>query len=330
MGQRNTGSGPEKPLLKGGGSGIVTGCRKLRAACMRGNLRFGTSGICRLLPEVSGSCQCRNDSRPEKAGKQRQIFSRAVQFPGFCLTCCTNKCESPLKLSEYELKNIKIMGKAQQGIYGAYKGRVGNVVGYTRNGTQVYRIRAASVKNPRTEAQEDTRMRFSIIGKFLSSQLQAVNTGFDYFAEGKVTATNEAMRMNFHTAITGTYPDLTLDCSKAIISKGDLVTVQALTATAEVGSLINLTWIDNSGQGDALAQDSLIVGVYCEALERGLVFYGLFNRSDAAGTLQLPATWAGEDVHVMAFFRSGNVPSKILLNHAVSDTVYGGSVTLLE
>ena len=220
------------------------------------------------------------------------------------------------------------MGKSNQGIYGAYKGRVGNVVGSVRDGAQILRIRPASVRNPRTDAQQNTRLRFSMLGKFLSTLRPAVSTGFESESGNGVSAVNAALRENFNKAFTGTYPDLALDFSKVALSKGKLFTPAGMALEDKTGAVLGLSWTDNSALANANAQDTLIVGIYNEELEEGLVSYGAFRRSDAAGTVELPDSWAGNTLHVWLFYRSGAEPKKISLGYNVSGTVYAGSVTL--
>jgi hypothetical protein len=224
------------------------------------------------------------------------------------------------------------MGKSQQGIYGAYKGRVGNVVGSVRDGAQILRIRPASVRNPRTEAQQNTRMRFSMLGKFLSNLRPAVNTGFESEAVDRVTAVNAALRENFNKAFTGTYPDLALDFSKLSLSKGELVVPTGMAVESQAGAVLSLSWKDNTlinkDVFNANAEDTLIAGIYNEDLKQGMVSYGAFRRSDAAGTVELPDSWAGHTLHVWVFYRSGAEPANIKNGYDVSATVYAGSVAL--
>jgi len=219
------------------------------------------------------------------------------------------------------------MGTSKQGIYGTYKGRVGNVVGSTYKGTQVLRIRPASVRNPKTDAQQGTRQRFAMLGRFLASQRQAVNDGFKSYTDG-MTAINAAMRENFRRAFTGAYPDFALDFSKVLISKGSLTIPQDFKATAAAGTAIDLSWTDNSNELGAIAQDALIVSVYDPELEQGEVFSSIYRRNEAAGTLNLPASWVGRKLEVLAFFKSAADPATLKPGYEVSDTVYGGSVTL--
>ena len=46
------------------------------------------------------------------------------------------------------------MGKANQGVFGAWTKRVGNVVGRVIQGVNVYSIYQPNVSNPRTELQQ--------------------------------------------------------------------------------------------------------------------------------------------------------------------------------
>ncbi|MBN2614863.1 MAG: hypothetical protein JXR71_04155 [Bacteroidales bacterium] len=222
------------------------------------------------------------------------------------------------------------MGTSKQGVYGAYKGRVGNVVGSSWKGTQVLRIRPASVRNPKTDAQEETRMRFKMLARFLSSQRAAVIQGF-YSLPENVTAVNAAMSVNFHEAFTGAYPDLAFDFSKVKISKGNLLVPDGLTATAAEGATINLSWADNTDvKMGAQEQDALVIGVYDPVSEQGAVFSSYYRRNETTGTLKLPSVWVGRQLEVLAFYKSGADPTKIVPGFEVSNTVYGGSVTLLE
>lgn len=219
------------------------------------------------------------------------------------------------------------MGTSNQGIYGTYKGRVGNVVGSSYKGTQVLRIRPASVRNPKTDAQEGTRMRFAMLGRFLASQRQAVNNGFKSYTD-RMSAINAAMRENFHRSFTGAYPDFVLDFSKVQISKGSLAIPQGFKATAAAGAAIDLTWTDNSNEPGATEQDALIVSVYDPEQEQGEVFFSVYRRNEAAGTLNLPSSWVDRKLEVLAFFKSAADPATLKSGYEVSDTVYGGSVTL--
>jgi len=224
------------------------------------------------------------------------------------------------------------MGKSQQGIYGAYKGRVGNVVGSVRDGAQILRIRPASVRNPRTDAQQNIRLRFSMLGKFLSNLRPSVSTGFASEAVNRVSAVNAALRENFSKVFTGTYPDLVLDFGKISLSTGRLTIPTGVTLESQTGGILSLSWKDNTlvnkDMFNANAEDTLIAGIYNEELEQGVVSYGAFRRSDAAGTVELPDSWAGNTLHVWVFYRSGAEPKKIQLGYDVSNTVYAGSVTL--
>lgn len=61
------------------------------------------------------------------------------------------------------------MGKANQGILGAFTGKVGNVVGQISRGQQVYRVYQPNVNNPKSPKQTEQRRAFAQAVKFMSN-----------------------------------------------------------------------------------------------------------------------------------------------------------------
>lgn len=63
------------------------------------------------------------------------------------------------------------MAKIKQGILGGFSGKVANVVGTSWKGRAVMKSQPLSVSNPRTEAQQEQRGKFSDISKLASTIL---------------------------------------------------------------------------------------------------------------------------------------------------------------
>lgn len=63
------------------------------------------------------------------------------------------------------------MAKIKQGILGGFSGKVANVVGTSWKGRAVMKSQPLSVSNPRTEAQQEQRGKFSDIAKLASTIL---------------------------------------------------------------------------------------------------------------------------------------------------------------
>ena len=99
------------------------------------------------------------------------------------------------------------MGIIKQGVIGGFSGMVGNVIGASWKGIAYMRIRPVSVANPKTDAQLDQRMRFTVTLRFLQPLTQFLKIGFKNYAV-KMSPFNNAMSYNILNAIQGTYPNL--------------------------------------------------------------------------------------------------------------------------
>lgn len=111
------------------------------------------------------------------------------------------------------------MGKISQGVLGGFSGKVGNVVGGTWKGIDYMRIKPANVSNPRTAGQVDQRSKFTITLRFLQTMTDFLRVGFKLYAN-KMTQFNAAMSYNLNNAITGTYPNFSVDYANALVSRG--------------------------------------------------------------------------------------------------------------
>src|SRR5574344_2089612 len=123
------------------------------------------------------------------------------------------------------------MGTIKQGILGGFSGKVVTVVGGSWKGISYMRGRAQSIKNPRTEAQMEQRGKFALTLAFLKPITAYVRTGYKNYAS-KQTEFNAAMSYICLNAITGTYPDYTLDFSLALVSRGHLTPAAHAAAIA--------------------------------------------------------------------------------------------------
>src|SRR5574344_878183 len=145
------------------------------------------------------------------------------------------------------------MGTIKQGILGGFSGKVVTVVGGSWKGISYMRGRAQSVKNPRTEAQMEQRSKFALTLSFLKPITSYLRVGYKTYAN-KQTEFNAALSYLCLNAITGTYPNYALDFSLALVSRGNL-TPAANASAAIAGGVLTFTWIDNSGEGNALTTD---------------------------------------------------------------------------
>lgn len=191
------------------------------------------------------------------------------------------------------------MGKNTQGILGNFSGKVGNVVGRIRNGMTIMSVYQRNVGNPRTTGQMAQRKKFALIVELCSALLAAIQRGFaDEKGEG--SAFSAAVSKNMGLALTGSYPNITVDLAKVVVSKGNLDNAYGMSATVDAGE-VEVTWSDNSGIGNALATDKINIVVYDEERKTAFCDFDSLLRETRTASISLPSNWSGDKVYIYAF-----------------------------
>lgn len=212
------------------------------------------------------------------------------------------------------------MGTIKQGILGGFSGKVGTVVGGSWKGISYMRSLAQNVKNPRTEAQMTQRSKFAIAIAFLKPITDYVRVGFKPYAS-KQTAFNAAMSYIVANAISGEYPDHTLDFAKVLVSRGSLFPVDNASAEVDAGK-VTISWTDNSGISDALATDVAMPLVFNSLRGEAVFSTAAAARADGLAEINLPAEWSGDPVQIYLGFVSQD-------GKAIANSIYLGEKTLI-
>lgn len=219
------------------------------------------------------------------------------------------------------------MARIGKGILGGVSGKVGNVVGGNWKGIDYLRILPASVANPKTPKQMDQRTKFMKVISFLQPLTDVIRIGFKAYAT-KMTAFNAAMSYNFKHSITGSYPDYAIDFSKALLSRGNLSSALNPVVSSDMAAQLSFGWDDNSGDGNALSTDKVMVIAVNPLKEKAIYVLEAASRADGSANLTVPATWSGDTVHCFicmtvldALINSGN-------KKAISNSVYAGSTAV--
>lgn len=92
------------------------------------------------------------------------------------------------------------MGKIKKGILGGFNGRVGNVIGGSWKGVAYMRSEAQSIKNPRTDKQQDNRTLFGEVSDLFSKAKPIIDLGFAGEATKK-SAFNAAVQENMKSLV---------------------------------------------------------------------------------------------------------------------------------
>ncbi len=188
------------------------------------------------------------------------------------------------------------MGKIKQGILGGFSGKVGPVIGTSWKGKAIIKARPLSHNDRNSVAQQEQRAKFSLVSKFLACVNGFIAFGFAKKAVG-ITAPNAAMAANLESAVTGDFPNYSLAMNKVLVSDGKIDLPYNPGATVDSGTL-TFTWADNTGRGDALADDQVMVLVYNPTVEQSVYTTALAARSTRTADLVCPTAWSGNQVHV--------------------------------
>ena len=212
------------------------------------------------------------------------------------------------------------MGKISKGILGSFSGKVGTVVGLTWRGIDIIRSLPRKSTRTVTAAQLLQRNKFSIVIGFLKL-IKPIITRYFGTVTGSYSKYNLATSYHLKEAVVYDGTNFHFNFNKVEISRGDLIGVQSPVMVVLPNTKLKFNWTNNTGQGQAKANDRLIAVVY-EPISK-TVKYSLNLGTRDAGTadFDLPQVISGLTVHCWISFVSDD--EKL---YATSD--YLGSIVL--
>lgn len=193
------------------------------------------------------------------------------------------------------------MATFEKGILGGFSGKVGNVVGSRWRGKNVMRSLPQRGSYTPSQAQLLQRERFAAVVEFLSP-IKDVLSKYYGKQQGDKSSYNLATSYHLKNALTDTPEGFVIDYPKVLISKGDLRGMDTPQVAIAANQVIDFTWVDNSGQGNANATDQLVVVFYAPVLNLFQVYEAMASREDESAQVTLPAFYAGNDVQIWATF----------------------------
>ena len=151
------------------------------------------------------------------------------------------------------------MGILEQGIFGAVKNKVGNLVGSSWKGIAVIKTKPVSVANPRTVGQINQRTKFSVIVKLASAILSTIiKPLWDRFA----------IRESGYNSFVSTNIDCVsaagvIDPSLIVTSRGKMAEDTTLVVYSySSAGLASIEWTAAPTDPFALPSDLLYIAVY--------------------------------------------------------------------
>lgn len=222
------------------------------------------------------------------------------------------------------------MARLTNGILGPLIGKLANVVGYIRLGAPVIRMQPKKLKKKkaRTEAQLAVNLKFKIVKSFLARINAFINTGFRMEVAGTTRIPeNAAVSYNIKNAVVGEYPDLILDFSKVVISKGSLPAPSNPLVTLE-GNFIKFKWDVDADWSYKLKRDQVMMLAYLPANKRA--YYTLSSARRSIGEDLL-------EIRTVAVAKGGAKKDEVIETYiafiaddrqSISDSVYAGRIIL--
>lgn len=197
-------------------------------------------------------------------------------------------------------------------LLGKGRKKIDNVVVYRRLGKTVFRSRPPehykNWKHP-SEKQLLQENRFKACLILMQAFNRTVRLGFKHEVKPGQTPFNVAMGWNKKNAITNTEP-AEVQYANMLLAKGTLMTALVDShSSSKTTQQVSLTWIDNSGQGNALASDILCAAIWNKTTSQQVeVTPTTAKRSDGTAAIQCPGSFMsiGDKIEIYSFFVSAD------------------------
>lgn len=175
------------------------------------------------------------------------------------------------------------MAKIKQGILGGFSGKVANVVGTSWKGRAVMKSQPLSVANPRTEAQQEQRGKFSKIAELASTILTQFVQPVENPISGNISGYNLFCKDN-----KGAF-DASGNVVKAnlVCGGGKIINVESLSGTGDItDDEFNISWTNSESISDLRLYDKVYAVAIDAKAENVFVADGAETREDQIATMQ--------------------------------------------
>lgn len=194
------------------------------------------------------------------------------------------------------------MARIKNGILGGLNGTVGDAEGYVRNGIAYVRSKRRKTNKPPTAKVLAARQRMALVNRFINSTTLFVRTGFENVAKGKAfSANNAAKSYQLKNALEGIYPEMVINYSKVLLSRGTLEPAEN-AAVYPIPDGLMFTW-DCSNIAENLYKRSVaMLLVHCPELQKSCYDLSGVKREAREQFIALPHQFIGRQLHCYLSF----------------------------
>jgi hypothetical protein len=185
-------------------------------------------------------------------------------------------------------------------------------------------MRPASVKHPNTVAQLAQRMRFMKSHEFLLPLKEFLRLGFGAYTSDK-SAYNAAMSFTMKNSLMGDYPDIQIDPSKVLVSRGKLPCCQEASVQITDSQQIRFSWSTQILDASAKASDRLILVL--RSLDEAKAMYKLDTAFRSEGNFTLPLSgFKAKSIACYLLFIKPTALLGAFDEKDISDSIYCGTI----
>jgi len=150
------------------------------------------------------------------------------------------------------------MGKAKDGIFGPFTGKVGNVVGYYSNGQHILRgVPGKRSKKKVSLAEKNNQKKFALVQAWLKPFSYFLKVGFKNYGT-KTGGYRAAVSYTLLNAVAGEHPNCYIDPALVKVSGGDLGFPAEVSMVLEADEQLRFNWSAATENGDPYDQAMLL------------------------------------------------------------------------
>lgn len=211
------------------------------------------------------------------------------------------------------------------GFQNGFTGKFGNLVGCKWKGIFYIRTRPLTVNHPNTEKQLAQRMRFSTVQQFLSPIKDFLRLGFGAFSINR-SGHNAAMSYNMRNALTGVYPDIAVDPTQFLFSRGSLPGAENAHTQINAEGLLEITWSTPYMEDLMRNNDRVIILLKTMNHESGTYHLDVASRRDGRAAVTIGPPFTTNETACYLIFATASMLLGDFAKDHISDSVYAGMV----
>ncbi len=212
-----------------------------------------------------------------------------------------------------------------KGSQGPFTGKIGNYVGCKWKDTYYIRMRPTKVNHPNTEAQLAQRMRFVRTQNFIKPLKEFLRIGYGAYTADK-SAYNAAMSYNIKNTLSGDYPNIEVNPSKVLFSRGNLPGASKVTVKLISRDSMKFFWNTAETTHPGKPDDKVLLVVRSLSSMEADYKLDVARRSEGGATLTFPSGFMGKEIACYLVF----VRQKVLLGNysedAISNSIFCGTL----